>query len=238
MKNITAEFTNMHHPFKGLVVYRSAEEKPDYYVEAFDFNYKGRMINPHPLSLQESEQLATTLRTSGELSDNYLQCRELLPPKLLYTRQGANGFAIWFTPAMTHFLAFTKDLKIPDGKYPVPPILWKASRTGLTVFALAKNEAPTMKTLLYKAPFFNIYDAGNVCMGTVEIDIDRNTHLEAFMQKWEELFFNSKFSHVLGGKSPVKGNIIQLWQSLSDSRKKFPVNYLVKHSLTMKNLIV
>lgn len=221
-----------------MVVYRSTDEKPDYYVEAFDFNETGKMIDPHPLSLQESEQLAATLRASSDLSENYLQSRDLLPANLLFTKPGANGFAIWFTPARTHFLAFTPDLKIPDGKYPVPPMLWKASRKTLTVFALAKNDTPNMKTVLYKAPFFNIYDTGNVCMGTVEVDIDRHTHLEAFMQQWEELFFNSKFSHVLGGKSPVKGNIIQLWQSLADARKRFPISSLVKHTLTMKNLLV
>lgn len=227
----------MHHPYKGLVVYRSVEEAPDYYVEAYDFNDAGKMVNPHPLSLQESRQLAATLQTSSELSDSYLQCRELMPAKLLYTRQGTNGFAIWYTPAITHFLAFTPDLKIPDGEYPVPPMLWKASRTGVTVFALTKNETPTLKTTLFKAPFFNVHDDGNVCMGTVDIDIDPHTHLEAFMSKWEEYFFNSRFSHVLGGKSPVKGNIIQLWQSLKDSRRKFPVSCLLKHSITLKKLI-
>lgn len=228
---------NIHHPFKGLVIYRSTEEKPDYYVEAFNFNDKGKMVDPHPLSLQETEQLAATLRSSSELSDNYLQSRQLLPAKLLYTRQGSNGFALWFTPAMHHFLAFTPELKIPDGNYPVPSMLWKATRSGVSVFALIRNETPHMKTILYKAPFFNVYEPGNVCMGTVDIDIDRHTHLEAFMAKWEELFFNSRFSHVLGSKSPVKGNIIQLWQSLHNSRKKFPVTTLLKHSLTMKNLI-
>ncbi len=237
MKNTTADFTGIHHPFKGLVIYRSAEEKPDFYVEAYDFNNEGKMIDPHPLSIEESQQLAATLQTSTQLSDHYLQCRELMPKKLLYTRHGSNGFAVWHTPAMTHFLAFTPDLKIPDGKYPVPAMIWKATRTGVTVFALAKNETPSLKTLLFKAPFFNVHDNGNVCMGTVEIDIDRHTHLEAFMSKWEEYFFNSKFSHVLGGKSPVKGNIIQLWQSLKDSRRKFPVSCLVKHPITLKKLI-
>lgn len=228
---------NLHHPFKALVIYRSGEEKPDYYTEAYSFNQHGRMVDPHPLSLQESEQLAATLRTSSELSDTFLQSRELLPAKLLYTRHGSNGFAIWFTPTMHHFLAFTPDLKLPDGTYPIPPMIWKASRSGISVFALSKDEVPGMKTILYKAPFFNVYDTGNVCMGTVDIDIDRQMHLEAFMAKWEELFFNSKFSHVLGGNSPVKGNIIQLWQSLHNSRKKFPVTKLIKHSLTLKNLI-
>jgi len=238
MKNITADFINMHHPYKGLIVYRSAEEKPDYYVEAYDFNDAGKMVNPHPLSLQESQQLAATLQTSSELSDSYLQCRELMPAKLLYTRQGVNGFAIWYTPAMKHFLAFTPDLKIPDGNYPIPPMVWKASRSEVSVFALAKDELPTIKTVLFKAPFFNVYDNGSVCMGTVDIDIDRHTHLEAFMSKWEEYFFNSQFSHVLDGKSPVKGNIIQLWQSLKDSRRKFPISCLVKHPITLKKLII
>jgi hypothetical protein len=74
-------------------------------------------------------------------------------------------------------------------------------------------------------------------MGTVDIEIDRHTHLESFIKQWEDYFFASKFSHTLGTSAPLKGNIIQLWESLKDNRKKFPVNCLKKHRLTFKNLI-
>lgn len=45
--------------------------------------------------------------------------------------------------------------------------------------------------------FFNIYEKGNVCMGTVSIDIKNSASVEEFIQAWEHYFFNSYFSHSL-----------------------------------------
>ncbi|SJZ85402.1 hypothetical protein [Sediminibacterium ginsengisoli] len=237
MKNNTDHFTSFHEPQKALIIYRSTMENPNYYVEAFDFNTNGKMIDPHPLTDKECIHLSAALQSSSALSNNFLQCRGLIPSKLLYTRQGSEGFAIWHTPAMKHFLAYTNELGLTNGNYQLPAMIWRASRTELAVFAMAEKDIPTMNTPLYHAPFFNIHENGNVCMGTVDIDIDNNTYLEDFISQWEEYFFNSKFSHVLGNRSPVKGNIIQLWKSLKDARKRFPSSTLIKHKATLKNLI-
>lgn len=85
------------------------------------------------------------------------------------------------------------------------------------------------QTLLYHAPFFNLYNDGRVCMGTVKVDIKADCHLEDFMQSCEQYFFNSYFSHLIGNASPVKENIIQLWQKLVGSDKPFPLKSLLKN---------
>ncbi len=238
MKNLSQQFTSLHQPVKAMLFYQSNGRDNDFYVESYDVNNNGRLVDPHPLSLQESQNLAETLLTTDRLSDHYLQPRGLFPPQVLYTRSGQNGFAIWHTPPERRKLVFVHSLGLKDGLYSLPAMVWKANRESLQVFALKQSDKPTLSTQLYHAPFFNIHENGSVCMSTVEIDIDRHTFLESFISAWEAYFFNSKFSHVLGVRAPSKGNIIQLWKSLHENRKKFPVNSLQKHRMTFKNLIV
>lgn len=74
-------------------------------------------------------------------------------------------------------------------------------------------------------------------MGTVNIHIADNCCLEYFVQQWETHFFNSYFSHLVGGHMPVKTNIVQLWQGLVNSGKQFPTEVLLKTGKTIQHLI-
>ena len=74
-------------------------------------------------------------------------------------------------------------------------------------------------------------------MGTVDIEISAFFDLEDFMLAWHTYFFNSKFSHLLSERSPVKSNIIQLFNALSAGKKKFPLTELLKTDKKIKNLI-
>jgi PRTRC genetic system protein B len=116
-------------------------------------------------------------------------------------------------------------------------MVWKASRTALYVYALNTDEPLTIATKLSQAPYFNIYGDGKVCLGTVSIQIPKDCGLEEFMRQWQIYFFNSFFSHTLGGASPVKGNIVQLWQKLVNTDEPFPLEKLNPIKLTLKDLI-
>jgi PRTRC genetic system protein B len=237
MKNLNEDFTSLHKPVKAVMIYKSNKDDNDFYVEAFDVNKTGRLVDPHPLSVIESQQLAQSLLATDRLSHHFLQPQGLIPQQVLYTRSGQNGFAVWYTPPTRRRLQFTNALGLTDGSYALPALLWKADRESLSVYGLKHSTKPSLSSKLFHAPFFNIYDSGNVCMGTVDIEIDRNTFLESFISQWEEYFFESKFSHTLGNSAPVEGNIIQLWQSLCENENKFPVEVLKKHHTTIKNLI-
>lgn len=115
-------------------------------------------------------------------------------------------------------------------------MLWKADKNGLTVFALANDRRPTEKTPLFYPPFFNIYEKGNVCMGTVSIDIKNSSSVEEFIQAWEDYFFNSYFSHSLFANLTQK-NIVNLWKNLVNTNKPFPKEVLKKNNRTLKNLL-
>lgn len=237
MKDITQNFGKLFHPVKAFLIYQDNTMDKNIYVESYDMDKNGFPINAHPLSLAESSALASSLNTSQGLRQSFLMTQGLLPKNVLYINPENSGFALWYTPAQMSDLLFVESLGIPNGRASLPPLLWKASKTTLWVYAIDCDKNITQETLLFHAPFFNLYHDGKVCMGTVKIDIGRDCRLEEFIEKWEKYFFDSYFSHLLQSKSQVKGNIIQLWKNLVNTKKKFPTDRLVKNGLTLKNLI-
>lgn len=119
----------------------------------------------------------------------------------------------------------------------IPRLIFKATKNQLSVYALKETRRPTAKTKLYYAPFFNVYESGSVCMGTVGIKVAKAESLEEFIQLWETLFFNSYFSHLLDDYNPVKENIVSLWKDLIDTDKPFPNEQLKKNGKTLKNIL-
>ncbi|MBW7892605.1 MAG: PRTRC system protein B [Chitinophagaceae bacterium] len=237
MTDITNSFGTLYHPVKAFVVYSTQGRDKDIYVEAYDMDETGRPVNAHPLTVRESTALAKALDSRDERKQGFLKPSGLIPPKVLYTDTSPNGFALWHTPAQRVKLLFTEGLDIPCGKVAIPSLVWKASKENLHIYAVRNNTGLHEETALHHAPFFNLYEDGRVCMGTVNINISADCSLEKFMQLWEDYFFNSYFSHLIQGHSPVKTNIVQLWQSLVNTRRKFPVKQLVTNGLMIKDLI-
>lgn len=237
MRTITEQYGTLYHPIKALLIYQSEVNKSHTYVEAYDMDSQGCPINAHPLSVRESSRLARALDTSHELKQNYLKPKGIIPKNLLQVDFGNEGHAIWFTPCRSEHLYFNASLDIPNGYANIPPLVWKADKKQLHIYALTTTQDINETTSLYEAPFFNIYNDGKVCMGTVDIDIRADFHLEEFMATWERYFFQSYFSHLIGRVSPVDGNIVQLWQGLVNTRKKFPLKKLQSHSLTLQDLL-
>ena len=245
MNNVSQQFNEQYLPVKALLIYQSAEQesenyeqKPtEIYVESYDIGKHGNPINAHPLSLKEMSALSELLQASQELQNNYLQCKSVIPPNLIYTNCQNNGYAVWYTPPQETDLFFTDSLGIPSGKTKIPALLWKATRERLQVFALKGKSKPNADTPLYYAPFFNLSQDGSVCMGTVNINIDRQTALEQFMYQWQSYFFNSYFTHTLGHHRHCKGNLIELWQEQVGAGRNFPQDELIKNGRKLKDLI-
>lgn len=233
--DITQNFGTLYYPKSALVFYETNGTDTDMYVEHFDMDKDGNPINAHPLTVKEAEILAKALQTDEEKGKAFLKPKGILPTNILHINP-SEKCVIWYTKAQRRQLYFVDGLGIPNGKGQVPAMLWLASKSSLTVFALANNRRPTEKTLLHYAPFFNIYEKGNVCMGTVSIDIKNSASVEEFVQAWENYFFNSYFSHSLSANLTGK-NIVNLWKDLINTDKPFPIEVLKKNNKTLKNLL-
>ena len=240
MKDITQNFGTLYHPTNAIVFYQTNERNKDTYVEYFDMDKNGNPINAHPLSENEAKILAKSLttKTQKEKNQDFLNPNGILSTRILQINPNAeNGSAIWYTKSMKRQLYFTENLEIPNGMAEVPAILWLANKRSLKIFALSSNRRPTEKTELFYAPFFNVYEDGNVCMGTVDVNIQNSNYIEEFIEKWEDYFFNSYFSHLMNEHNPINGNCVNLWKSLINTEKPFPKEALKKANATLKNLL-
>jgi PRTRC genetic system protein B len=235
--DITASFGTLYHPKSALVFYQSKADK-DLYVEHFDMDKNGTPINAHPLTEREARTLAKSLLIEKQKDKAFLKSEGILPTNILHINPSAgNGALLWYTKAQKRKLYFVDSLGIPSDMAHVPPLLWHATKNSLRVFALLSGRRPTEKTVLYYAPFFNIYEDGRVCMGSVNINIKNSASVEQFTNAWEDYFFNSYFSHLMGEKSPIKGNCVSLWKDLVATGRPFPTAVLQKNNKTLKNLL-
>ena len=239
MKDITQDFGTLYQPTSALVFYQTNERIKETYVEYFDMDKNGNPINAHPLTEKEAKTLVKALntKTQKEKSKDFLKPKGILPTNILQINPSENGSVLWFTKSMKKQLYFTENLEISNGRAEVPAMLWFADKRSLKIFALSSNQRPTEKTSLFYAPFFNVYENGNVCMGTVDVHIQNSTSLEEYIKNWENYFFNSYFSHLMNEHNPPNGNCVNLWKSLINTEKPFPKEALKKANRTLKNLL-
>lgn len=230
-------FGVLYEPKSALVFYESLDKNETMYVEHFDMDKNGSPINAHPLTINEAKALAKSLKIDEEKDKAFLKPKGILANNILHINPSKNGSVTWYTPSQERQMYFVKNLEIPNGTATVPAMIWFADKEQLSVFALTSDKRPTEKTPLHYAPFFNVYDDGNVCMGTVDVNIQNSTSVEEFIEKWENYFFNSYFSHLVGGHNPIDGNLLNLWEKLLETNESFPVKVLLKNNKTLKNLL-
>lgn len=236
MNDITENFGTLYHPKSALVFYQTKGMNPDTYVESFDMDKNGNPINAHPLTIREANQLAKALKTAKEEKELCVKSEGIISNSILHIDAIQNK-VIWFTKAIQRELYFSESLGIRKGMANIPTMLWIANKNNLSVFALNSNCRPNENTKLYHAPFFNVYKNGNVCMGTVDVQMKKIASLEEFTIAWESYFFNSYFSHLMQNYNPIKGNCVTLWESLVNTNKAFPKEVLKKSGKTLKDVL-
>ena len=237
INNITKDFGTLYYPKSALVFYETKGTDTAMYVEHFDMDSNGTPTNAHPLTVKEANVLSMALQTDEEKNKAFLKPKGILPTNILHINPSEKGTVLWYTKAQQRQLYFVNGLGIPNGKAKVPALVWFANKNSLSVFALSSDRRPTEKTPLHYTPFFNVYENGNVCMGTVNIDIQNSASVEEFTEKWEEYFFNSYFSHLMNEHNPINENCVNLWKSLIDTEKPFPKEVLKPANRTLKTLL-
>lgn len=107
---------------------------------------------------------------------------------------------LYYDPFGDHIIFYTKPdyrtlffKSFPTAKYRIPYLLWVFENNRLSVFAL-KTKPKNLKAELFNAPFMNVYSSGNVCMGTVSMDIEYSNY-DSLMESIIDKFFNSFFTH-------------------------------------------
>ena len=163
---------------------------------------------------------------------------EILPENVIVR---TNDTIVWWTGARQRVMFFSDRggdavLRNMNGRtYPHPPLLFKASGSHLWVRALRENARPEPNTKLYMAPYWNTYDNGVVCTGTMRIPYEKSV---AIINGWERSFFQSEFTHAAGVRNYLSypGGFLGMWRFL-EGKRKFPSRYLVETKETLTDFV-
>lgn len=191
---------------------------PAHYIESHEIYYdpKGKpsLLPGKPLSLDAIKRLVSSLSDQANLN-----FRSGLIPVNILAMDSKNSKFLWYSPPSTRRLIFHKSLEIPSGDYACPGLLFYVSNNNLNLFALKIKEAarPTQTTRLFLPPFHNTNSFGAVCTGNVTLP-DSPSSLNQLMQAWENVFFNSQFTH-------PNDDLKNFWISMA-AKTEFPLGSL------------
>lgn len=133
---------------------------------------------------------------------------------------------IWYLKPSTRHVRFScsreaNPIGTRAGITPHPGLIFYAGEREWRVFAYKGSKRPTPDTKLYQAPYFNVWEQGKICVGSVQLP-DRFD--VAAVEHYEAAWFDSIFTHPNQNKlTSYKGGDYQLWADLLDGKhKSFP----------------
>lgn len=153
------------------------------------------------------------------------------------------GRMIWWTAPCKRSLFFKKSAHNSEsfdgrGVCPCPGLVFMTVGREMYVYAFKGSEAPTPKTCLYQAPFFNVWSRGQVCIGNADVPKeDRADDPNA----WERMFFGSHFTHpnfTQKDRLTVGANPAHFWKAQVETPDaEFPEKVLYELDLTIEDLL-
>jgi PRTRC genetic system protein B len=159
---------------------------------------------------------------------------EILPEHVLCR---TDSLIVWYEPARPRTMFYTDqdtglDYSLLSGKtFPQPALVWKISGHSISVRALRTNKRPTADTPLYIAPYWNVYETGVICGGTMRRP---STTTVLNLHEWSDAFFGSYFTHPNASKryTTHPGGFFALWHE-TIGKKAFPTKHLINAKQTL-----
>lgn len=230
MNKLTRIMSEVYKPKMAVVVYECNDTSKDVYLERRDI-INGTMGAGIPMTKKCLIDIMNAIALDNDRSD--FGVHGIIPNNLLYADCTPGRMKlVWYNPPQIRQLYFNRDLGIADGKMCVPGLLYIASECSLKLYAF-KGRKPKMK--LYRAPFMNVSDQ-SVCLGNAKVQRPTNVTYTNLIAYWEEMFWRSEFSHILG-ENPIDGNLSTLTKHLIETGERFPNEVLLPVQHTLKSFI-
>lgn len=210
-------------PLQGLLVYKRGNE---FYLQTHDIVEeagKYQWGEGKPFHRDQLQELGEALRAKTMTG---ITLRGMLPKNVLFFQPSISGTkAIWYQPPGKHYLNFHDKLKLKSGEYILPGLIMAFDDKTMYIFAYKGSGRPTEKTVLYKGPFFNVYDTGSVCMGTTS-ESTKKPFLDEEINRWERRFFGSRFVHTSDDSVLLRRQNLQKFYKGLIKKRVFPNNVL------------
>lgn len=181
----------------------------------------------YPVNLESvAELLGKTSVSSG-----------ILPRDTLGTgRHNGEPWILRYIPAGKRNLHLGSSERVIEN-VPHPPLVWLGIGVKYKLFALNTLEYPTANTILFNAPFPNVFEDGGICWGSTGRVLPV-THYA--MDSMLNRFFDSGFNLHIGNQRSRRhsGNVIDMWAELSRKKTKtYPLDDLVCCSIKLSELV-
>lgn len=232
MNELTRHLTGKFKPTQAVIVYNWQHE---YYLESRVIT-DGRMMAGKPLT---SDCIAEIVEFLSEEHQKETNISGVIPPNVLYCDWSPKKqLLVWYNPPMERPMYFTDKLTLADGTAYQPGIVYVAKDGNLHVFAVKPKGRPSGKDLLYSPPYPNCSRNGSVCLGNAQVKYPSAITYESIMKYFETLFWASKFSHLEGENSNIKGNLNLYWKRAIKQRHAFDTSILlpVEKGLNLQKL--
>lgn len=220
---------------QAVLIYRGASESAlatVHEVEEVDGNpviLAGQAMTPRAVN-QLSRSLSKSITHGG-----------FLPETVLY--MDGDLLLWWLPPAKRHIVFRAAELKEQWGAaergevVPHPGLIFAASSNVWKVWAVKGRNRPTLHTPLFHAPYFNVWDGGDICRGNVKVpDGTTSEKIDA----WNTAFLGSVFTHPNGKGKLVRyrGGAYPFWRDMLDGRfTSFPERVLIDGKTTLGTLL-
>jgi PRTRC genetic system protein B len=138
---------------------------------------------------------------------------DLLDPRILAM---GNGYLVWYSKPQKRQVWFKcEELGNVSAETDHPGLVFMVSGNEWYVFAIKQNARPKASTPLCQAPYFNVWESGNICTGNVKLP-EGNERFNP--DAWENAFFRSYFTHPnvfsKDALTKFRGGIFALWKKL------------------------
>ncbi|WP_354678150.1 PRTRC system protein B [Cupriavidus plantarum] len=178
---------------------------------------------------------AALIHAVREVAAHALPKGEFLTPNVLSI--SANAVTWWCAAARRRVFFKCKELGERNAIVSHPALVFQASQSGFSVFALQDEERPVPNSALFEPPYFNTWDHGKICIGSAHVPKQIDV---ASIGGWEEGFFNSAFTHPNHGTRRVEyeRGVFAFWKDMLDGQfPDFPKQVLVPMKLKLADLI-
>lgn len=217
-------------PTDALLFYDSPSGK---YVEHRNI-VGNKMMAGQPLDIRQFSQMVRLVERYAEKQQQMTAIGGAIPANLLYADPNIDRMRlVWWHGPEDRKMWFVKELGIPDGVMCVPGMVYSVSGTTLSVYCF-KGRRP--RGLLYKAPFFNVYADGHVCLGSSKTQKPRQNTFAEWQAYWEKMFWQSEFAHLISD-NPIEGNLAVLTKRCIEHGTPFPTDVLKRANVKLNDLL-
>ena len=200
-------------PQLAIIAYTSGDDWHDAYLESHAIDAQGRILEGKPLKQETIEAMIDVFYNDRQ---QRAEISGIIPENLISLKHlpGGKMEMIWYNLPRKRHLYFSEQLHISSGEAWVPAIIYHTDGNGLDVYAWLSEgtSRPDEETQLFRAPFFNVNNSGDVCHGNAKIKRPQRTY-QAHLQYWEDIFWLTEFTHI-NGDNPTKNNLALTWKNL------------------------